>query len=524
MQILESQLRQHVKLLLKEEVYGTIATVYHGSTQPPEEFLKIFETGDASSYVSTGWKPGKGAGSMYGHGLYTVWMKTDHRTFEGEYGSWIYKFKVNLHGFIIFDETICKKVYGKSITPLEQMKLIGKERELKSASKEELKLLSNPPVKNERSAGLAQETSNFLKGRVNGIVFFGSNDGPVVLIYDPDIVTPLAWTKLNRNKGVIDPWTVWNASDIKSSLKRTINAGTQANTERLQSAQKPSFNLKRIMSDANLLGKVYDKLSDDEKLRIIKGSKDKNVLKAFINDTNAKVRLSILKNSNSPEEVFEKLSKDKEYKVRAGVASSKNTPANILAQFVDDKNVGILAKIAENPNVSIEILAQLAKVKDFKVRSAIVHNENTPAEALILFANTKNEDKYVLAQTALHKNTPVEVLLQFAKSPDSYIRRSVAVNINAPLDILTQLSNDDYPFVRSAVATNKKIPAEMLSKLAGDTFRDVRWMVAQNPNVSAETLKQLYKDEDLEVRNTALYKLQQLGKIKNRKDLNSLLS
>jgi hypothetical protein len=70
MQILESQLRQHVRLLLKEEVYGTIATVYHGSKQSPEEFLKIFETGDLASYASTSWKPGKGVGSMYGHGIY----------------------------------------------------------------------------------------------------------------------------------------------------------------------------------------------------------------------------------------------------------------------------------------------------------------------------------------------------------------------------------------------------------------------------------------------------------------------
>jgi len=72
------------------------------------------------------------------------------------------------------------------------MKLIGKERELKNASQKELEALSNLPMANQRSENLAQDSSNFLKGRVNGIVFFGWNDGPVVLIYDPDIVTPIA--------------------------------------------------------------------------------------------------------------------------------------------------------------------------------------------------------------------------------------------------------------------------------------------------------------------------------------------
>ena len=172
MSITESRLRHCIRQLLKEEVYGTLATVYHGSKQPPDEFLKIFESGG----MSTNWKAGEGVGSVYGHGLYSVLDSVDNSTVEGSYGKWLYKLKVNLYGFIIFDEHICKKVYGDSIPPLEQMKLIGKENEIKFADEAERLILSRNP---ERlfSSGVFQQVAEFMKGRVNGIVYHRQLNG-----------------------------------------------------------------------------------------------------------------------------------------------------------------------------------------------------------------------------------------------------------------------------------------------------------------------------------------------------------
>jgi hypothetical protein len=464
MQILESQLRQHVKLLLKEEVYGTIATVYHGSTQPPEEFLKIFETGDASSYASTSWKAGKGAGSLYGHGLYSVWMKTSHQTFKGNYGEWIYKLKVNLHGFIIFDEEVCKKVYGKSITPLEQMKLIGKERELKSASKEELEALSNPPVKNERSAGLAQETSNFLKGRVNGIVFFGSNDGPVVLIYDPDIVTPLAWTKLDKKTKNLEPWKSWNASEIKQSLKRASNAGAQAKPTRLQSNFK--IDIEKLVNNEALFNKVYFKLSDSQKEKLATKAINENILQKLSDDPLSDIRVAAALNKNSLYETRLKLSKDEDPKVRESLAA--------------------------NPKIELKLLAELASDPITKVRLAVVNNKKVNTRILSKFINEQNDD--IRWRVSLQPKAPLEILEAFINDENLYTRANIAGHENVSADLLRKLSDDLSFQVRAQVAQNKSTPTDILMNYAESGRYDYDLLI--NPSLTTEMLMKLIKSGD----------------------------
>jgi hypothetical protein len=297
MQILESQLRHQVRSLLKEEVYGTIATVYHGTDKSPEEFLKIFETGDLSNYQSTGWKIGKGVGSSYGHGLYTVWDKSENNnTFMGDYGKWIYKFKVNLYGFIIFHEDICKKVYGKSLTPLEQLKLLGKENDVKDLPLEYSEALSQPLTKGKYpSAPLAYRASNFLKGRVNGIIFMSLlGDGPVVVIYDPDIVTPMSWTKYDTRTQEIDPWTTWNASEIKQSLVRASHVGKNADPERLQ--QKFIFKKPKYFYEYSEFLKSNPNLTAFDKEDVAINTPTKSILKFLSMTHDENVQYFILQN------------------------------------------------------------------------------------------------------------------------------------------------------------------------------------------------------------------------------------
>lgn len=102
--------------MLAEEVFGGEAFVYHGSWMRPDKFIPIF--------FNNQFKPGSGAGSMYGNGLYTVYYLEDTQTLDGRYGDYIYRFKINLHGFIIFDLHIAKLVYKKLLMPSEQAKLL----------------------------------------------------------------------------------------------------------------------------------------------------------------------------------------------------------------------------------------------------------------------------------------------------------------------------------------------------------------------------------------------------------------
>jgi hypothetical protein len=518
MQITESQLRQKVKLLLKEEVYGTIATVYHGSRQPPEEFLKVFETGDLSSYASTGWKPGKGLGSAYGHGLYSVWAKTLHQTFSGGYGEWIYKFKVNLYGFIIFDEDVCQKVYKKSITPLEQMKLLGKENEIRKASEGEIRVLSQPPVKGARSANLADSLSDFLKGRVNGIVFFGHNDGPVVLIYDPDIATPLAWTKRDTNTGELAPWTPWNASEIKQSLKRASHAGLQANAERLQTKSFDTERLEKIANDLFAVSNVYYSLSEQQKTFIMKTTTNKDVLTKFADDKSDNIRFQVAANKNASEEALNKLVDDKNFDVRWHVAINKNTSKEALNKLAVDKHSEIRASVASNHKISAETLVQLANDKSFDVRRsaaqntnaevlnqlsgdknisvriAVASNKNTPPAALMKLAN--EESKSILNAIASNEGSPEEVIMKLAAREEKDIRLTIA-NSTKYTNVLVKLSKDLLPSVRLAVTHNMKTPAEILSQLAGSKETQIRTGVAYNINTQPETLSKLSQDKQM---------------------------
>ena len=58
--------------LLLEEVYGAQAIVYHGTEADP---LKL-----VSALLNDEFVPGRGAGSMYGKGLYTVYDLTGTQT------------------------------------------------------------------------------------------------------------------------------------------------------------------------------------------------------------------------------------------------------------------------------------------------------------------------------------------------------------------------------------------------------------------------------------------------------------
>lgn len=227
--------------LLTEKVYGAQAIVYHGSKTPPEDMIKIF--------TEDKFDPGQGAGSMYGNGLYTVYGEEQHTpTFIGGYGKWIYKLKINLYGFIIFDSDVCQKVYGEKLSPMQQLKKLGHddiieklEEEYRKKSEfaktaistlkrgetptklkfiDKLKRLFGPlpqeiqpttrqlgwlyqraegnvsgPPERELTSEDAQILSNILSKKVKGIVFTGGQDGRVAVVYDTSIVALVAWTE-----------------------------------------------------------------------------------------------------------------------------------------------------------------------------------------------------------------------------------------------------------------------------------------------------------------------------------------
>ena len=96
MRITETILKKLIfEMLLTEKVYGAQATVYHGSRLPPDKFIELFK--------NQSFQPGNIENQAFGAGLYCVYDLKNCKTNDGAYGSYVYKLKVNLNGFICFD-------------------------------------------------------------------------------------------------------------------------------------------------------------------------------------------------------------------------------------------------------------------------------------------------------------------------------------------------------------------------------------------------------------------------------------
>jgi hypothetical protein len=190
--------------LLTEEVYGAQAVVYHGTEADPEQLV--------SALLNDKFTPGRGAGSMYGKGLYTVYDLKGTQTERGTYGRHIIKLKLNLYGYIIFDPDVALRVYKAPLSVVEQAEEIGLDEDLVE------KLRGVATSQRKITSTAAEIASNFLKGRVKGLVFTGRNDGRVAVVYDPTTAVPIAW-KVVRSKS----WTPVDRESIRPALRRSAS-------------------------------------------------------------------------------------------------------------------------------------------------------------------------------------------------------------------------------------------------------------------------------------------------------------
>jgi hypothetical protein len=204
-QMTRSLLRSLIhETLLTEEVYGAQAVVYHGTEADPVQFV--------SALLNDEFRPGEGAGSMYGKGLYTVYDLKGTQTESGNYGPHIIKLKLNLYGYIIFDPEVALRVYKAPLSIVEQAQEVGADEDVIE------KLRSVKIARGAFTSVAAEFASAFLKGRVKGIVYTGSNDGRCAVVYDPATAVPIAW------KNVRDmSWTPVDRASIKPALRRSAS-------------------------------------------------------------------------------------------------------------------------------------------------------------------------------------------------------------------------------------------------------------------------------------------------------------
>jgi len=236
--ILRSLIRE---TLLTEEVYGAQAVVYHGTKADPRKLI--------SALLNDEFAPGKGAGSMYGKGLYTVYDLKGSETERGSYGPHIIKLKLNLYGYIIFDPDVALRVYKAPLSIVEQAQEVGLDEELV----EKLRGVKIDP--NNFTSVAAKFASYFLKGRVKGIVYTGSRDGRCAVVYDPTTAVPIAWKKV-RSKS----WTPVDRSSIRPALRRSASGGWKEEkyetdlSRMLKKLAKLPIGQRVVSGDLNLYG------------------------------------------------------------------------------------------------------------------------------------------------------------------------------------------------------------------------------------------------------------------------------
>jgi len=198
------EIRQLIReMLLTEKVYGAQAVVYHGSPTPPDVFIPVLLNDDFDPGLE------RGAGDMYGKGLYTVYDLGATQTESGEYGPYIYKFKINLFGFICFDPEVALLVYKRPLSPVEQAQELGLDAAL-------IKKLKGIRIGTGFTSESALPASIFLKGKVKGLIFTGSRDGRVAVIYDQTVAVPVAWARAGDKN-----WMSIDKSLLKPALRKS---------------------------------------------------------------------------------------------------------------------------------------------------------------------------------------------------------------------------------------------------------------------------------------------------------------
>lgn len=206
----ESQMIRVVKRELGEEITGGSIVVYH-RTRLTKDNLKL---------LNNGFVPGDG--QMYGRGLYSTYeLKDQFNPNMDGYGSTIVKFQVtDTSKILVLDESEQRKLFGKPVSLLDQMKKILKGsfnsfyKVNKDNIQESIKLLED---KNKLTSEAAYYLSSYIRKFqliFDGLVFTGRNDGRVLVLFETTLANPLQYVDTRGlNTGDKFEWTSLKTKD-----------------------------------------------------------------------------------------------------------------------------------------------------------------------------------------------------------------------------------------------------------------------------------------------------------------------
>lgn len=172
------------------------------------------------------------------------------------------------------------------------------------------------------------------------------------------------------------------------------------------------------------------------------------------------VQKALVKNSEIPEDVLEKLAKSKEPEILWAIAKLKNYSVSSESPPRFKASANVLRKLANNP-VANDPKIQDKYLKNLSIQ--IAANHNTPEDILKKLAGSTNYD--VLLLVTENANASESVMERVGENSitwkESSIQISLASKTNIPRKLMQKLANSDDGNVLLALSKNSALPSEL---------------------------------------------------------------
>lgn len=163
---------------LSEEIYfqNNTATLFHRTRLPIHELSRILKSGWSDS----------GSG-LYGRGIYTTYKIEQQLTSKmSGYGNTLLKFKrTTLKNIVFFSPKLAKKVHPDGPSIKEQVNKIYPNHKITDEDFEKYQSIAERSVYTSEAAKKMYDDHPDIVDHLPGIEYFGSNDGPCILVYPP---------------------------------------------------------------------------------------------------------------------------------------------------------------------------------------------------------------------------------------------------------------------------------------------------------------------------------------------------
>ena len=184
---------------IKEKIYGNYAVVYHRTT-----FDNL-----AEAIYTEGFKPRDG--SMYGRGFYSTYELSSQESPDmvSKYGDVILKAAVPLHKVVILDWDVFQTTpQAKELAPYDEFNFVEKQLRrigvrAKGFFSDELTNIAKATYTSDEALWLRDNSD--LTRAADGILFTGRRDGKVLVVYNTDLIIPLAVKKGSTENFVKTP-------------------------------------------------------------------------------------------------------------------------------------------------------------------------------------------------------------------------------------------------------------------------------------------------------------------------------